>query len=132
MMREALAVVENTVVLPEDFGCCVTEDAEGVMFELIQYLAENIGNSSFTWDGWDRNDYTDGHFEAAYENGLLSIKYTYYPSGDCYLYCPECDEVCITMDEYEEGKIYICAECGEEIDVSEWAPIVTEKALKIF
>ena len=131
-MREALEVNENTIVLPEDFGCYITEDAEDVMFELIQHLAENMGKSSFTWDGWDRNDYTDGHFEAAYENGLLSIKYTYYPSGDCYLHCPECDEVCITMDEYEEGKIYICAECGEEIDVSEWAPIVTEKALNIF
>lgn len=132
MMREALEIVENTIVLPEDFGCYVTEDAEDVMFELIQHLAENMGNASFTWDGWDSNDYTEGYFEAEYENGLLNIKYTYYPSGYCSLWCPECDAVIATMDKYEEGKIYTCAECGEEIDVSEWAPITTEKTIQIF
>jgi hypothetical protein len=130
-MREALEVNENTIVLPEDFGCYITEDAEDVMFELIQHLAENMGKSSFTWDGWDSNNYTDGHFEAEYENGFLKIKYTYYPSGDCRLCCPECGEMSITPDEYEEGKTYICSECGEEIDVSEWVSVITEKTIQI-
>lgn len=130
-MREALEVNENTIVLPEDFGCYITEDAEDIMFELIQHLAENIGNASFSWDGWNTNTYTDGHFEAEYENGLLKIKYTYYPSGDCSLWCPECGEMSITPNEYEEGKIYFCAECGEELDVSEWKPVITEKMIKI-
>ena len=131
MMRDALEVVENTIVLPENFGCYITEDAENIMFELIQHLAKNLGRSSFTWDSWDSNDYTDGHFEAEYENGLLKIKHTYYPSGDCSLCCSECGEMSITMNEYEEGKIYICAECGEEIDVSEWVSVVTEKTVQI-
>jgi len=127
-MSEALAVIENTIVLPEYFGCYITEDAESVMFKLIQHLAENMDRSSFTWDGWDANPYTDGHFEAEYENGLLKIKYTYYPSGDC---CPECGEMSITPNEYEEGKTYFCAECGEEIDPSDWAPVINEKIFKI-
>lgn len=132
LMSDALEVLDNSIVLPEDFGCYVTEDAEGVMFELIQHLAENMGNDSFIWNGWDCNDYTDGHFEAVFENGLLNIKYTYYPSGDCRLCCPECGEMSITMDEYEEGKIYSCSECGEEIDVSEWVAVITEKTIQIF
>ena len=131
-MREALEVIENTIVLPEYFGCYVTEDAEDVMFELIQYLAENMVNASFCWDGWNTNPYTDGHFEAAYENGLLKTKYTYYPSGDCSLWCSECGEMSITPGEYEEGKTYICSECGVELDVSEWVPVTTEKTIQIF
>ena len=132
IMSDALEVADNTIMLPEDFGCYITEDAEDVMFELIQNLAENMRNESFVWDGWDRNTYTDGHFEATYENGLLNIKYTYYPTGDCSLWCPECGAMSITPDEYEEGKIYICSECGEEIDVSEWVPVITEKTVQIF
>ena len=132
MMRDALKVVENTVVLPEDFGCCVTEDAESVMFELIQNLAENLGNDCFTWEGWDSNDYTDGEFDARYENGLLNIKYTYYPSGaGTTVWCAECDEEIIHMDDFEEGKTYVCPECGEVIDMTEYAPVVTEKTIQI-
>lgn len=131
-MREALEVVENTIVLPEGFGCYVTEDAESVVFELIQNLAENMGNDTFLWEGIDSNDYTDGYFEAEYENSLLKIKYTYYPSGDCRLWCSECGAMSITPDEYEEGKTYICSECGEELDVSEWVPVTTEKTIQIF
>ena len=86
-MSEALEVIDNAIELPEDFGCYITEDAENVMFELIRHLAENMGNLEFAWNGWNSNDYTDGHFEAEYAQGLLNIKYTYYPSGagtDCY------------------------------------------------
>ena len=131
-MSEALEVVDNTIVLPEDFGCYVTEDAEDVMFALIQYLAENMGNASFTWDGWDSNDYTDGHFEAAYKNGLLTIKYTYYPSGAyAAYYCNECGMEVVFEEDYEAGKTYICSECGEVVDLSEQIPVVTEKTIQI-
>jgi hypothetical protein len=30
--------------------------------------------------------------------------------------------------EYEEGA---CPECGEEIDYSEWLPVITEKTFQI-
>lgn len=131
IMSDALEVVDNTIVLPEDFGCYITEDAEGVMYELIQNLAENIGENAFVVENWNQNDYTDGEFEAKYENGLLSMKHIYYPSGYCTLFCEECDVELATMEEYEEGKIYICPECGEEIDLSNWAPITTEKTVQI-
>ena len=110
-MSEALEVVDNTIVLPEDFGCYITEDAESIMFELIQNLAENLGSEPFDWDGWDSNDYTDGHFEAVYKSGLLRIKYTHYPSGAS------------SIDYYSE--------CDEVVDPSEYLPITTEKAIQI-
>ena len=132
IMGEALEVIDNTIVLPEDFGCYITEDAESVMHELIQHLAENMGSESFDWDGWDSNDYTDGHFEAAFRNGLLSIKYTYYPSGASANYhCNECGVVVVSEDDYEAGKIYICPECGEVVDLSEQIPVVTETTIHI-
>ena len=139
-MREALEVVENTIVLSEDFGYYVTEDAESVMFELIQNLAENMGNESFVWDGCDSNDYTDGWFNAEYENGLLNIKYTYFPSGSATgIWCEECDAELFHLADYVDGKIninldceYVCPECGEVVDLSEYLPIVTEKSIRIF
>ena len=132
-MSEALAVVENAIVLPKDFGCYITEDAEDVMFELIQHLAENIGNASFSWDGWNCNTYTEGHFEAVFENSVLNIEYTYYPSGaGVTVLCNECDAEIIHLDNYEEGKTYVCPECGEVIDMSEYIPAVTQKTIQIF
>ena len=137
MMREALVVVENTVVLPEDFGCYITEDAEGVMFELIQHMAENMGYESFVWDGCDSNDYTDGWFNAEYEDGLLNIKYTYFPSGSATgIWCEECDTELFQLADYMDGNVkldneYVCPECGEVVDLSEYLPIVTEKSIQI-
>ena len=132
MMSDALEVVDNTIVLPEDFGCYITEDAENVMFELIRHLAENIGNDSFVWNGWDCNDYSEANVEAEYAQGLLNIKYTYYPSGaGTTVWCAECDEEIIHMDDFEEGKTYVCPECGEVIDMTEYAPVVTEKTIQI-
>ena len=139
-MREALEVVENTIVLPEDFGCYVTEDAESVMFELIQNLAENMGNDTFVWEGVDSNDYTDGWFDAKYENGLLNVKYTYFPSGAATgVWCEECDAELFHLADYMDGNVsidldseYVCPECGEVVDLSEYLPIVTEKTVRIF
>ena len=131
-MSEALEVIDNAIELPEDFGCYITEDAENVMFELIRHLAENMGNLEFAWNGWNSNDYTDGHFEAEYAQGLLNIQYTYYPSGaGTTVWCAECDEEIIHMDDFEEGKTYVCPECGEVIDMTEYAPVVTEKTIQI-
>ena len=110
-MSEALEVVDNTIVLPEDFGCYITEDAKSIMFELIQNLAENLGSDPFDWDGWDSNDYTDGHFEAACQNGLPRIKYTYYPSG--------------------ASSVEYYSQCDEVVDPSEYLPITTEKIIHI-
>ena len=132
-MREALEVVENTIVLPEDFGCYVTEDAESVMFELIQNLAENMGNDTFVWEGVDSNDYTDGWLDAEYANGLLKIKYTYHPSGaGTPVWCDECNEEVLRVEDFEAGKIYTCPECGKVVDPTEYLPIVTEKTIRIF
>ena len=133
IMSDALEVADNTIVLPEDFGCYITEDVEGIMFELIQNLAENIGENAFVVENWNQNDYTDGEFEAKYENGLLSMKHIYYPSGfGAVANCEECGEDVVSIEEYEEGKVYVCPECGEVVDLSEYLPITTEKTVQIF
>ena len=139
-MREALEVEKNTIVLSEDFGYYGTEDAESVMFELIQNLAENMGNDTFVLEGVDSNDYTDGGFDAKYENGLLNIKYTYFPSGSATgVWCEECDAELFHLADYMDGNVsididseYVCTECGEVVDFSEYLPIVTEKTVRIF
>lgn len=56
IMSDALEVVDNTIVLPEDFGCYITEDAEGVVFELVQNLAENIDEDTFTVENWNQKN----------------------------------------------------------------------------
>lgn len=133
MMSKALTVVENTVVLPEEFGYCTAGDAADAHFELVQFLAMNVGNDSFIWEGWDNDDYTDGEFNARYENGLLNIKHICYPSGfGATAYCEECGEDVVSIVEYEEGKVYVCPECGEVVDLSEYLPITTEKTVQIF
>ena len=131
-MSNALEVVKNTIVLPKDFGCYITEDAEGVMYELSQHLAQNMDDSSFELDNLNINDYTEGQFEARYANGSLSIRYTYFPSGRYdFFFCPECGEEVFAMDDYVEGETYICPECGEKVDPTDYIPVVTEKIIQI-
>ena len=130
-MREALEVNENTIVLPEDFGCYTPDDSMSVIPELMKDLAAHLSGEDFSFDCCNTSDYDESWVKGSYAEGELKIATTYLPSGDCYLYCPECDELIVTLDEYDEGKTYPCPECGEEIDLSDWAPITTEKTFKI-
>ena len=130
-MRDYLDIEGNTIVLPEDFGCYLPEDAENVIPELMQDLATHLSTEAFAFETCSASDSEASWVDGSYADGELKIATTYLPSGDCYLYCPECGELIATMDEYEEGKAYICAKCGEEIDLSDWAPVITEKTFKI-
>lgn len=131
LMHEALEAAGNTIVLADDFGCYTPEDAEKVIPELMQYLATHLTAEAFTFEACNSSDDDEGWVEGCCENGELKVKTTYFPSGYCNLYCQECDKLIATMSEYEDGKTYICPECGEEIDLSDWAPVTTEKTFQI-
>ena len=131
MMLANLEVADNTIVLPEDFGCYTPNDSMSVIPELMKDLAAHLSGEDFSFYCCNTSDYDESWVKGSYAEGELNVATTYLPSGDCYLYCPECDELITTLDEYEEGKTYTCPECGEEIDLSDWAPITTEKTYKI-
>ena len=133
LMLDGLCVEKSTIVLPEDFGCLVPEDAENTLPELIQYLAENL-HEDFTCEIYNYSDYSEGEISAEFVGGTLTIKSIFYPNGYCEeLYCPECGEAVIRIEDYVEGTTYICPECGEEIDLSEdyeeHKPIITERKI---
>lgn len=131
LMHDDLELVGNTIVLPEDFGCYLPEDAEKVIPELMKDLAAHLSTESFVCESCNTSDDDEGWIDVSYADGELKVKTTYFPSGYSDLYCHECDELIATMEEYEEGKTYICPECGEEIDLSDWAPVTTEKTFQI-
>ena len=135
LMYDNLMVEDNTIFLFDKIGCYTPEDSEDVMCELIEFLANNLPNETFSCKIWNNGDYTDSSINAEHESGVLKIRTVYYPSGYSALECQECGELICEMEEYEEGEfcIYdvICPECGEEIDMSDWLPIISEKTIKM-
>ena len=131
LMHNSLKITGKTIALPKDFGCYLPEDAEIVIPELLKDLAEHLRNETFTCENTNTTDDDEGRVEAQYVDGALNVKTTYFPAGYCDFYCEECDEVVISMDDYEEGETYTCPECGEEMDLSDWAPVTTSKVFEI-
>ena len=137
MMHDALEIVGNTIVLPEEFGCYIPEEAETVISELVQDLAARLSTETFTFNVCNTSDYDESWINGSYANGELKIKSTYLPSGFGDYYCPECDEIIATMLDDAEGNLLVeytdgvCPECGEEVDLSEWMPVITEKTIKV-
>lgn len=137
LMHEALEAAGNTIVLADDFGCYTPEDAEKVISELMQDLASHLTAEAFTFEACNSSDDDEGWVEGFCESGELKIKTTYFPSGfgDCY--CPECDAVIATMKDDAEGNLFVeykdgvCPECGEEIDLSDWLPVITEMTFQM-
>ena len=136
-MCEDLDVTGNIIDLPEDCGYYFADDAEMVMLELLKDLAAHLSGESFTFNICNSNDYDEEWIDGSYANGELKIKTTYLPSGFGDYYCPACGEVIATMNDDAEGNIFVeynedvCSECGEEIDFSEWLPVITEKTFQI-
>lgn len=48
LMHDNLNVDDNIIFLFNNIGCFTPEDAENVLPELIQHLAENLSNESFS------------------------------------------------------------------------------------
>ena len=137
LMHDALEVKKNTIVLADDLGCYFPAHAEAVIPELMRYLATHLTPEAFIFEACNSSDYEEGWINGSYENGELKIKSTFLPSGYGDFYCPECEEVIATMEDDEDGNLFIeykegvCPECGEEIDLSDWLPVITEKTFQI-
>lgn len=137
LMHDNLEADGSTIDLPEDFGCYLPNEASQVVSELMQHLASHLSTESFTFDGCNSSDYDESWIKGSYANGELKIKTTYLPAGFGDFYCPECDEVIATMRDDMDGNLFIdypedvCPECGEEIDLSEWLPEITEQTFQI-
>lgn len=138
--------VDNTIEASEVFAYYY-EDFENVVSELVQNLAENLSTEKFSFKSFFATDCDDYWFDGSYENGELKIKTTYFSNGFGHIFCCECDEEVAYMDdnteedirvvsangkliaskeELEKGKTFICPECGEEIDLSDWVSISTK------
>ena len=137
-MCEDLDVTGNIIDLPEDCGYYFADYAEKVFLELLKDLAAHLSDESFTFNICNSNDYDEEWIDGSYANGELKIKTTYLPSGFGDYYCPACGEVIATMNDDAEGNIFVeykegvCPECGEEIDFSEWLPVISENTINIF
>ena len=137
-MCEDLEVVKNTIVLPEDCGYYFADDAAKVIPELMKELAAHLSGESFTFGTCNSTDYDEGWVDGSYANGELKVKNTYLPAGFGDFYCPVCGEVIATMNDDADGNIFVeykegvCPECGEEIDFSEWLPVISENTINIF
>ena len=137
-MCEDLEIVKNTIILPEDCGYYFADDAEKVIPELMKELAAKLSGEEFTFGTCNSSDYDEGWVDGSYANGELKIKNTYLPAGFGDFYCQECEEVIATMTDDAEGNIFVeykegvCPECGEEIDLSNWLPVISENTINIF
>ncbi len=133
LMKQNLIVRGNDVVLPEDFGCYLPDDAETVICALMLDLAKHLSSEAFTCDSYHASDYDENEVAIRYVDGELKVHAVYYPEGYVeFLRCSECCAQVVRIEEYEEGKTYICPECGEELDLSKQAPVLTEKTFKIY
>ena len=129
-MQNDLILDDKTIRLPklwENDGYYLPKDAEAVMFELLQYLAEHINEKTFSCKNKNYSSDDDySEVNAQYKKGVLEIDSIYYPRGYCEeLYCEECHEIIVDLEEYEEDETYICPECEEPCDFSEQLPIST-------
>lgn len=128
-MQNDLILDGKMITLPklsENDGYYLPKDAEVVISELLQYLAEHINEKNFSCENENYSDDDYSKLDAQYKKGVLEIHSVYYPRGYCEeLYCEECQEIIVDLEEYEEDETYICPECEEPCDFSEQLPIVT-------
>ena len=135
LMQDNLMQESATVVLPDGFSCLIPEDAQSVLVDLLQSLAENL-HEPFTCTIFNDSDYSQSEIAAEYSGKAMKAKTIYYPNGFVEtLCCDECGMDVVAIDEYEYGKTYICPECGEEVDLSdayeENKPVITKSIITI-
>lgn len=59
MMLANLEVADNTIDLPEDFGCYTPDDSMSVIPELMKDLAAHLSNEDFSFDCCNTSDYDE-------------------------------------------------------------------------
>lgn len=115
-----LFVEGNTMKHPEnDGGDLTSEELLEIAPVILRAIAEQLPSECFTFNVVGYDTYTEGWLEGKYDNGKLEMKSTFYPMGyEENLYCPECGEFVVTLDEYDPSETYRCPECGEKIDLA--------------
>jgi endogenous inhibitor of DNA gyrase (YacG/DUF329 family) len=135
LLKDSLSVKGNELVLV-DCGAYTPEDIIVVAKELLKAIAncKSIENFNGEFDG--AGTYSESLLDVEFNNDVLTIKSTYYPSGyEEMLCCPECGEEIVSIEEYDPLATYRCEECDEEIDLSEvydeYAPVIENLSIKI-
>ena len=134
-MQLALKVIGNEVILPEEYGGCLPEDARAACEEMLAALAAMLTGESFSCQSYATSDNDEFFAKAHFDGVTLAIETTYYPAGSwSKLSCDECGEEVVALEKYEDGKRYVCPHCGEELDLSEeyaeTAPVVEKKSIR--
>lgn len=127
-----LEIEETAVVLNDSYmmhGCDYMEYVP----EICRVVASLTCVNTFEGTAFYTSGYGDeGNVEFSFNGSIVKSKSVCYPNGfvEC-LCCEECGMDVVSIHEYEAGKIYICPECGEEIDLSEafeeYSPEIVEK-----
>lgn len=99
--------------------------------KLLEVIANEMNDSDFEFYSFTDSDTSSIEIIAEYKNGVLVGKSELLPCGFLEnLYCEECGEDLIAMDDFDPTKTYICPTCGEVVDLLEqynmYKPIVKE------
>lgn len=125
--------VEGNAIVLEDSYSMYGYDYMKFIPEVCKLIAL-IGSCS--GEAFFASDYGEGSFEINCDGAILTLNSLWYHNGYSEsLHCDECREEVVRYDEYEPGKIYICPECGEVVNLTEeyekYTPEINEITFKI-
>ena len=127
---DTLMVEENTLTFDE--VCFDSADLMDASRKVIKAIAFGMSEESFEFSVCGYDTYAEAWVNGNYQNGVLDMTSTFFPEGYSeYLYCPECGEDVVLMEEYDPNTTYVCPECGEEIDYFSDAPVIEKEHIKV-
>ena len=130
LAADSLVVEENALT----FGaiCFDSADLMDASRKVIKALSYGMKNETFEFSVIGIDTYAESWVEGAFQNGVLVMTSTYFPEGYSeFLFCPECDEPIVSMEDYDPNAVYVCPECGEELDFSFSAPVIEKEQIAI-
>lgn len=128
---QSIVVNDNVIEMVDEVGCFMPEDISEVLEDVLVSIAKMFSLEEFSCSSYTDSTYGEINIDVAYSNGEMELKSEYYSMG--YMeetFCSECDCL-ISLVDIENAKEYICPECGEVIDLSEYLPKVEEKKITI-
>lgn len=130
LAADSLAVDENTLTFEEI--CFSSLDLMEASRKVIKALAYGLKEETFEFSVCGVDTYAESWVEGAFQNGALDMTSTYFPEGYSeFLCCPECDEPIVKMEDYDPNAVYVCPECGEELDFSDSAPVIEKEHITV-
>ncbi len=124
--------IENDVTLTFYECCFDSADLLDASRKVIKALALGLKGEDFDFSVCGCDTYTEAWVDGNFQNGVLDMTSTFFPEGYSeYLYCPECGEAVVRMEDYDPNATYVCPECGEEIDLSSAVPVIEKELITI-